>query len=771
MHSAFIKNIFRFRWLVIASSILLFVFAANGLGRITIASDYKSFLNPNYEGLVQLNKVEAIFTENNRMMVAIAPPHETIFTAKTIAMLQDITEQAWLLPYATRVDSIVNYQHTRADGDDLYVGSFFPDDKPITQAMLEVARTVSTVEPAIKHNLVSLKQDVAVLQVTFDFPADSAMSIANDESVIAAYKLFESYEQAYPDTNFYLTGTPVIDHALGKYGKRDNVTLIPAMLALMALILFVMTRSISGVFAAGIIVIFTGVITLGLLGWTGWIIDPASSMASIVIMTLAVADSVHIIEGMQKSMRGGANKITAIADSFYENVSPVFLTSLTTVFGVITFTFTNLATLERIGVTVALGVTIAFILSVSLLPALLAVLPMKVKPRHEGDSIYLKLARFTTSRYRPIVIVAVVVVAILASLAPLNRFNDSPQALVASYTEERKAVDFFENYVTGVTQVDIAIFSGTAGGVNDPVFLKKIDEFDSWLKQDESVNHVATIADMFKRLNKNMHGDDPAWNRLPESQNLAAQYLLLYEMSLPYGLDLNNQIDIDKSGVRTTIIMSNGDSENIYRKQQEIYQWFSDNAPELTAIVSGVVPTMAEVSYRHMIPGMMNGGMIAIAMVSLVLLFALRRIKLGIMGMLANMVPLLMGYGIWYLINGQVNFVVASVAGICLGVVVDFAVHFLSKYQRERRAGCNTETAIERAYIKTGRPLWTTMVMLVSGFWLLMLSPVTLSFSMGALTGIVILLALVFDLLVLPALLMIFDRKKLPVDDASVSLR
>jgi len=764
MQSVYINTLFKFRWLVIAASMLVFVFAVNGLERIVVISDYKSFLDPDYPGLVQLNEIEAIFTENNVMLIGIAPQDETIFTAQSIAMLQNITEQAWLLPYATRVDSITNYQHTRANGDDLFVGSFFPRDEAVTAAMLAQAKQVSASEPVIKHNLVSANQDVAVLQVTFDFPDEGETSTANDSSVLAAYALIEDLQKDYPQTRFYLTGTPVIDHALGKYTARDSITLIPAMLILMAIILFAMTRSLSGVISASFIVIFTGVITLGLLGWTGWTVDPASSMASIVIMTLAVADSVHIIEGMQKAMRAGMAKINAIAESFYQNVAPVFLTSITTVLGVITFTFTELATLQRIGITVALGVSVAFFLSITLLPALLSVMPMKVKPRDDDKSIYIQLAHFTVSRYKPILAIALILIVALTSFAPLNRFNDSPQALVASRTEERKAVDFFEQYVTGVTHIEIAIFSEKPGGINDPKFLQKVEQFDAWMKLDENVSHMASIADIFKRLNKNMHGDDEAWYKLPQEKDLAAQYLLLYEMSLPYGLDLNNQIDIEKSGVRTTVTMKNGDSEKIYRKQEAIYRWFSENAPELKVVVSGVVATMAEVSYKKMIPGMMNGGMIAIAMVSLVLLFALRRIKLGVMGMLANMVPLAVGYGIWYLLSGQVNFVVASVAGICLGVVVDFAVHFLSKYQLERKAGCSTETAIERAFAKTARPLWTTMVMLVSGFWLLMLSPVTLNFSMGALTGIVILLALIFDLLVLPALLMTFDRKKMVSD-------
>ena len=237
-------------------------------------------------------------------------------------------------------------------------------------------------------------------------------------------------------------------------------------------------------------------------------------------------------------------------------------------------------------------------------------------------------------------------------------------------------------------------------------------------------------------------------------------------MSLPYGLDLNNQLNLDKSAMRMTVILKGGDSQLVVETKWAIEEWFANNTEGLEVDITGTTPLLAELSYVHMIPSMMKGGMIAILMVSLVLFVSLRRFKLGFIGMLANMIPVAVGYGVWYLLDGQVNFVIASVAGVCLGVVVDFAVHFLSKYQQKRNAGGDTESAILYAFSKTGRPLFTTMVVLVSGFGLLMLSPITMNFSMGCLTGIVIMLALAFDFLMLPALLMMLDKqpKKYSVD-------
>lgn len=758
MYDNYISAILRYRWLVVLGSLLFIFVTVQGLGKIKIVSDYKSFIDPEFPPFIELEKMEEAFTENQNLMVAVVPANGDIFTAENIALVQMITDRLWLVPHVLRVDSLTNFQHTEADGDDLVVGDLFPMDEPVSDELLKRGRAFAPTEPRMVKNLVSEDMSAGVVSALFAIPDGIEAQEANTQILAAVDQILADAKALSPDTKFYKAGVVPIDHSLGKYGQQDNATLIPGMLLLMAIILLVMTRSISGVVSASGVVVFTGIGTLGLLGLKGWTIDPGSAIAPIVIMTLAVADSVHIVEGMQNAMRLGAAKMDAIAQSLRENFLPVFLTSLTTVMGVATFTFAEMPSQVRLGVTVALGVTLAFVLSVTMLPALLAILPMKTPTVRSRTTVFDKVADFSIKHFKSIVVVSVLLTLVLGSLIPLNRFNDSPSAMLAKRTPERQATEFYEENISGIIKIDVAIFADSEGGISDPEFLNRVDDFVAWARSRDNIDNVATITDTFKRLNQNMHGGDPAFYVIPESRELAAQYLLLYEMSLPYGLSLQNELTQDKSGLRMTLILSHSDSEKIVKTKWAIQQWFATNAPELNAVVTGATQLMAELSYLHMIPSMLKGGIIAILMVSLVLFFALRSLRLGILGILANMAPVVMGYGIWYLINGQVNFIVASVAGVCLGVVVDFAVHFLSKYRRERKAGYDTDTSIRKTFAKVGRPLWVTMIVLVSGFWLLMLSPVTLSFSMGYLTGIIIVLALLFDFFALPSLLKMFDR-------------
>lgn len=225
----FIATTLRFRWWVIIVSLVFVTSTFMGLERISILSDYKSFLDPEYPGLIEQEKVEAIFTENNRLMIAVAPQDQQVFKPATIRLIQALTNDAWMLPNVSRVDSISNYQHTEATGDDLNVGSLFPDDAVLSQVLMDRASRISALEPLLKDNLVSAKQNVGVISMTFDFPENETLSQANDRSVIAAYALLDKYRAQYATTDFHLSGVMCFDYAFGKYGRQDMATLIPGM--------------------------------------------------------------------------------------------------------------------------------------------------------------------------------------------------------------------------------------------------------------------------------------------------------------------------------------------------------------------------------------------------------------------------------------------------------------------------------------------------------------------------------------------------------------
>jgi predicted RND superfamily exporter protein len=258
-----------------------------------------------------------------------------------------------------------------------------------------------------------------------------------------------------------------------------------------------------------------------------------------------------------------------------------------------------------------------------------------------------------------------------------------------------------------------------------------------------------------KRLNRNMHGDDPAAWRLPDSRELAAQYLLLYEMSLPYGLDLNNQINVDKSGVKVVVAVRTLSSAQAIAFNARAEAWLREHASAVHAgYGTGTIMMFSHIGERN-IRSMLAGTVVALVLISFMLLLMLRSVRLGFVSLLPNLLPAALGFGLWGIIDGEVGLSLSIVASMTLGIIVDDTVHFLVKYQRARNApGASPEGALRHAFDQTGRAMVVTSLVLVAGFLVLSRSHFELNASMGLLTAIILVFAVLADLLLLGPLLL-----------------
>jgi len=326
--------------------------------------------------------------------------------------------------------------------------------------------------------------------------------------------------------------------------------------------------------------------------------------------------------------------------------------------------------------------------------------------------------------------------------------------------EIRQSADFIRDNLAGMDTIEYALDSGESSGINNPAYLAKIEEFANWYRQQPYVTHVTVLTDIIKRLNKNLHGDDPAFYKIPANRELAAQYLLMYEMSLPYGLDLNDQINVDKSSTRMIVLINGASSKQIRQTDENARAWLKQYAPQTMQTHGASISMMFSNISKTNIDQMLSGTLIALMMISLLLIAALKSWRLGLLSLVPNLFPALMTFGIWGFFVGQVGLTVAIVGTLTLGIVVDDTVHFLSKYQRARtELGKNAEEAVRYAFHTVGRALVITTVVLVLGFSTLILSGFKINADMGILTAMAISIALILDVFCLPPLLMLLDRK------------
>ncbi|TPD55874.1 MAG: RND family transporter, partial [Thalassolituus maritimus] len=397
---------------------------------------------------------------------------------------------------------------------------------------------------------------------------------------------------------------------------------------------------------------------------------------------------------------------------------------------------------------------------VTLFPALLSVLPVGAGGRVDDKAPAMAhFGDFVIRHQTPLLWGGVAVVAVLSALAMRNEINDVATEYFAESTAYRQSVEKQADTLSGSQSIDWAMYTDEAGGISNPEFIAVMRDFTEWLEQQPEIDHVSGLSDTFMRLNKNMHADDPDWYRIPDDRELAAQYLLLYEMSLPYGLDLNNQVNVDKSAVRMTSILKNLGSVEIISLENRAKDWMDANAPgiRLTAASPSVMFShIGETNMKSMILSMM----MALVIISGILIFALRSLRLGVISLFPNITPALVGFGFWTFISGEINLGLSIVSSMTLGIIVDDTVHFLSKYKRARLEGMTTEAAVRYSFINVGRALLITTLVLVLGFSMLAFSAFRLNSDMGIATSLIILIALIIDFLILPPMLLWLDKDK-----------
>jgi len=743
------------RW-ILAATLLCVAALASGARLITFSNDYRMFFSAENPQLRAFEALQDTYTKNDNVLFVIAPHDGTVFSRQALGLVEWLTHEAWQIPYSIRVDSITNFQHTRADGDELVVGDLVPDAEALSDEEIAEIKGIAVAEPLLRHRLVSPSGHVTGVNVTIQLPGKQLAEVP--EVAKFAEQLAARARARAPDIDVRLTGMVIMNNAFPEASLADMQTLYPLMFLFILIVLAVLLRSFAGTLATALVILMTIVCTMGLTGWLGIRMSPPTTSVPVIIMTLAVADCVHILVIFLQDLRRGLDRRAAMLESLRINLGPVFLTSLTTAIGFMSLNFSDAPPFRDLGNMSAIGVSLAFVLAIVFLPALMMVLPVRVSAAAAERSTPMHgFAEFVIRRRRVLFWGMTLLILGLIAQVPRNQLND---VFVKYFGEEvpfRADTEFATDNLTGIYLIEYSLPAAEGRKISDPEYLAAVEGFANWYRAQPGVMHVNVITEIMKRLNRNMHGDDPAWYRLPDDNALAAQYLLLYEFSLPFGLDLNNQINVAKTATRMTVTLGITSTEDLLALEERAQAWLKAHAPAYLHVEGASSAIMfAHIGHRN-IRSMLEGTTIALLLISAILLLALRSVRIGLLSIIPNLVPIGMAFGLWGMFVGQVGLALSVVAGVTIGIVVDDTVHFLSKYVRaQRERGLSPEDAIRYAFATVGTALWVTSFVLVVGFGILALSTFELNAGMGLLTAITIALALAADFLYLPPLLMKF---------------
>ncbi|MBV1911506.1 MAG: MMPL family transporter [Kangiellaceae bacterium] len=768
MVTTFTNSMIRWRWLVILLTLIWVGFSASGMRYLGFTTDYRAFFSSDNPQMLDFEKLQNTYDKSDNILFIISPKDGEVFTANTLESIQWLTEQAWQTPYSKRVDSITNFQHTRANGDELVVEALVRNPHELSDSELQQLRITSLNQASLYKRLINDETSITGVNVTVHLPKKSSAEVP--EVAGFALQLAERLREKDSNLQVRLAGIVMFNHAFGDNAKNDMTKLVPLMFLTIIVGIGLLMRSFSATFTTTVIIFMSIMVGMGAFGWFGFKLSPPSASAPNIILTMAVADSVHLLMTFLYVLRSDVTqkitKFEAITESMRINFQPVLITTLTTVLGFLALNFSEVPPLVHLGNIVAVGVTAAFVLTITLLPAMLAVLPINIKRNFRAEqkdiknNIVLLFSNWVIHKRSYLLWITVGITLLFISQIPSNELDDDFVKYFDTSTHIRQDTDYAIKHLIGPNRIEYSLDSGKDGGINNPNFIGKVKKFVDYLELQPEVAHVTSIVDTLKRLNKSLHGDDPNWYRIPEQQSQAAQYLLLYEMSLPYGLDLNNLLNVKKSATRVVVSFEAVTSKQMLELEQRFGTWLKRHTPEVSFSAASTNLMFSHIGQRNT-RSMLGGAVIALVLISFILVLTFRSLKIGVTSLIPNLIPVAMAFGAWGLLVGKVGLSLAPVVGMTLGIVVDDTVHFLSKYLRARRdKKMNSQDAIRYAFDVVGPAMLVTTAVLVTGFLVLSLSVFKLNADMGALTAGTIGLALLIDFLLLPPLLMKFDEEK-----------
>ncbi len=747
------------RLAVILVASLVMAAAAAGGRYLTVTGDYRAQLGEDNPELATFDVLEDTYAATYVALVAIAPRTGSVFTRDTLQAVDELTEATWSLPYSTRVDSLTNYSHSEAVGeDDLIVAPLVDDARSLDDPGLARIRRIALGEADLVGRLVSPDGRVAGVAVSFVRPEDPEAAWAEVSEHLRG--LLAEARASHPDIDYYLTGNVALIDTLAAAAREDASLLSPLAFLFVMTATAVFLGSLVGTLALAVLVVFILGTVVGLAGWLGVVFTPVSAVIPMIVITLAVAYSIHIVTAILSAMGGGAARNDAIAESLRTNMYPVFITAVTTAIGFLSLNASESPPFHDLGNLATLGVLCTFAYSATLLPAMLSVLPLRSRrARAAGPGLFDRFGVFVVERrWHLLSIVSLLVVGLAAGIPRIELSDNWTRYFDEGY-EFRRHTDFVIENLTGLDRLEYSLESGGDGGITDPDYLRAVDAFAEWYREQPEVTHVQAFSDVMKRLNRNMHGDDPAFYRLPDERALAAQYLLLYELSLPFGSDLNDRVDVAKSATRLTVTLGDSSSLEQRRIETRARAWLRENSPDLADEATGLSVVFAHMSRRN-IDSMLNGTIIAMVLISCILIAVFRSPLLGVISLIPNFIPAVMSFGLWGYLVGRVGLASSVVAAIAFGMIVDDTVHFLTKYRKARREGLAATDAVRSTFRSVGRALVTTTAVLSCGFLAFTFSGFETSWALGLLVTITLLFALVADFLLLPPLLMAVDGRR-----------
>lgn len=756
---AYSRFLFRFRWWIALIVPVVVLVLSLQLKDLEIDGSYRIWFEEDSTTLKDYDTFRSEFSNDDGVTIVLRD--ETgIFNKKALGSIQRITEALWDMPYIDRVDSITNYQyvHSKAEApDDVLVDDFIMEDlDEAPQSYFEDRKRIALGDSIIVDSFLS--RDATTTMIFARLEAD-----ANEGEDISAEVLKHVEAIVEPEANrtgykYWLNGGPVMTQAFVAIAEKDVMTFTPLVALFSVILLLLLFRRISGALIPLLVVLLTFLSVLAVQILLGYKLNNFTANIPVFIMAIGIADAVHLYALWVMRRREGVTNLEAVVETLERNFLPILYTSLTTIVGFSTLALSEVVPVSTLGIATASGALLAFLISVVWMPSVLLLLQREVK--HKNCSTVVPTKRweygaFILRNNRKIIALSMLVMVGIGIGVLFIKVDSNTIRYFDKEVEIRKSSEFTMQHLTGSMSYTMIIDSGKKEGVKDPSFLRTIEQFyDIYSKQfPQDVRHMSSLLDTIKRYNKILNQKE----EVPQSRNLIAQYLLLYSMGLPQGMEITDKIDFDEQKLRLTVLTNIVDTSKDLEMMDFAKKWW-DKTPY------GVMVTGQTAMYAFMqkdiTDTLIYSLSLTIMIVSLMMLLIFRRLKILWILLLPNLLPVVLVLGVMGWLGLTIDMGVAIAGAIIIGVAVDDTIHFLMKYFDARKRGLSMEKTFDEVLQYAGRAIFFTTVVLSLAFSMFIFSSFTPNQNFGIVTATALMIALIVDLLFLPALLSVMDKKR-----------
>ncbi|MCF8059712.1 MAG: MMPL family transporter [Bacteriovoracaceae bacterium] len=746
--------------LLIGLTILSILGLSLGLVKFNSKNDVRIWFEENDPKLDTLNYLEKTFGNDETLVIVVHLPDDRsgdLFRSDRMEIIHNITTKAWKIPQVIRVESLTNYNYVSSIDNDINVEPLIGEN--FDPQYLLSRRSLALSDESIKGYLIDEKAHLALIFAHL-IPSN-VQTLRYKDIVKEARSILAEYSN--DELEFHITGKASLNHAFEEVSMGDVKLIMPLLFILLVAYLFYVFRSFKAMLLPFFIVLTCVTATLGLGFWIGLHFSAILAILPIILVAIGIADSVHIMVNFFQFRGRGETTEKAIELTIHKNFVPTFLTSFSTSVGLFSLMTTKLVPIKHLGLLAGIGCMVAWFFTIFLLIPLISIISYKVPPiffKEDKDETVHRLPALSLAfikKWRiPISLFFLVASIYSAYLGMGVTTNADPDSYFSKESKIGRANEVVKKYIGGSAGPDLILEAGGPDKAKSPEFLNKVSQFNDWLRSLAPVNNTVSILDILKKMNQVINNNDPDFYKIPDSQEQVAQYLFLYTLSLPPGMDINDRISLDYSATRISLLWTVYDTTNwaIYRDKMKA------KAKELglSLTIAGKANLFQDM-IDYVVETFIRSIVMAMIFVSICLMIFFRSIKIGLISLIPNILPLTFGAATMALFDMDLNLGTSLVASVCLGIAVDDTIHFLANYFKNKEEGMSQEDNILKIFTYTGSALIITTLILSSAFGLYVFGDFLPNVNFGILCSITLLLALIVDLVFLPAFLLVIDKK------------